>query len=397
MTGARGSGTPYLTLALVVAGTVLGLAGTDLVLPAVPSLPEALGGDAAQSQLVLAAYVTGVGVGLLVFGALGGRFDQRHLLIFGMAAFGVVSWLATLAPSLPELIGLRLVQGVFSAAAPVFAPGIIRALFDERGAIRAIGALGSIESLTPALAPIAGVALLAAGGWRASFSTLAVLAGLGALGLFALRHRIPHVEPKREGGGYGALLVKRPYLRHVGAHAMTLGGLLTFVFGAPAVIVNSMGGTLTDFIIMQVCGISTFIAAANGAEYFVTRFGGERIVMFGSVLSAIGGVAIAIYALAGGREPLWLVPLFIPMNFGLGLRGPPGFYAAIVAAEGDDARGSALLILAVMLATAFGTAVVAPMIETGLVPLALVAMAMSVLSPLLLTVLAPAPSAAPEA
>ena len=387
MAGARQGGTPILTLGLVIAGAVLGLAGTDLVLPAVPSLPDALGGDATQSQYVLATYVAGVGLGLLVFGALGGRFDQRWLLVLGVAGFGGVSLLVTGVTSMPALIALRFAQGVFAATAPVFAPGIIRALFDERGAIRAIGVLGSIESLTPALAPIAGVALLEAGGWRLSFTVLAALSAVAAVGLLLIRHRIPQVEHKRDGAGYGALLVKLPYLRHVGAHSMTLGALLTFVFGAPAVIVNSMGGTLTDFIIMQVCGISTFIVAANGAEFFVSRFGGERIVLFGSALSTLGIVAISIYALAGGTEPLWLVPLFIPMNFGLGLRGPPGFYAAIVNADGDDARGSALLILAVMLATALGTAVAAPMIEGGLVPLALVSLAMSVLSPVLLLTL----------
>ena len=355
-----------------------------------PGLPAALGGDASQSQFVLAAYVAGVGAGLLLFGALGDRFDSRALLVWGMIGFAVVSLLASLAASLPALIGLRGVQGVFSAAAPVFAPGIIRALFDERGAIRAIGALGSIESLTPALAPIAGVALLAAGGWRASFWTLSGLAAAAAAALFAIRHRIPRVARVHEGGGYRALLGKRAYLRHAASHALTLGALLTFVFGAPTVIVNGMGGTLTDFIVMQVCGISTFIAAANGAGFLVGRFGGERIVLLGSVLSALGAAAIAGYALAGGREPLWLVPLFVPMNLGLGLRGPPGFYLAIVAADGDDARGSALLILAVMLAAALGTAIVAPMIERGLLPLAIASVAMSVISPIVLVATAAA-------
>ena len=59
-----------LTLGLVVASTVLGLMGTDLVLPAVPRLPEALGTSASTAQLVLAAYVGGACAGLLVFGIL---------------------------------------------------------------------------------------------------------------------------------------------------------------------------------------------------------------------------------------------------------------------------------------------------------------------------------------
>ena len=57
-----------------------------------------------------------------------------------------------------------------------------------------------------------------AGGWQASFVTLAGLSALTALGLFAIRHRIPHVEPRREGGGYRALFFKRPYVRHTLAH-----------------------------------------------------------------------------------------------------------------------------------------------------------------------------------
>jgi DHA1 family bicyclomycin/chloramphenicol resistance-like MFS transporter len=62
---------PRLAFALIVAGTVLGLAGTNLVLPAVPSLPAALGGTLGQAQLVLAAFVAGSACGLLLFGERG--------------------------------------------------------------------------------------------------------------------------------------------------------------------------------------------------------------------------------------------------------------------------------------------------------------------------------------
>src|SRR3712207_2604551 len=73
---------PRMALALVVASTVLGLMGTDLVLPAVPSLSATLGGGPAEAQLVLAAYVGGTSVGRLVFGALGDRFAT--LIVFKM-------------------------------------------------------------------------------------------------------------------------------------------------------------------------------------------------------------------------------------------------------------------------------------------------------------------------
>src|SRR5688500_9037839 len=141
---------PVLALALVVTATVLGLMGTDLVLPAVPSLPETLGGDAASAQLVLAAYVGGTSVGLLAFGALGDRFATRSLFVGSLLLTGIVSFACAWAPGIGWLIVLRALQGAVASGPAVFAPAIARAMFDEARAVRAIGALGSIESLAPA-------------------------------------------------------------------------------------------------------------------------------------------------------------------------------------------------------------------------------------------------------
>lgn len=384
---ATGHTTRTLVLLLVISCTVLGLAGTDLVLPAVPGLPDVLGGSVGQSQLVLAAFVAGGGLGLLVFGALGARLDQRDLLIASMLAYALVSFAASRAGTLSQLIILRFVQGVVSSAAAVFAPGMIRVMFSERGAIRAIGALSSIESLTPALAPVLGVWLLHTFGWQASFNVLALFAAFAAAALLIVRQRIPNVHPPRSGAGFLPLLANGVFMRYALSQALTLGALLVFVFGAPAVITKTMGGTLGDFIVMQVSGITTFIIAANIAELLVDRFGAERMIMSGSLVSLAGIVAITVYAFAGGGQPWMLVPLFIPMNFGLGLRGPPGFFRAILAADGDDGRGSALVILFVLLIAALGTAAVAPFILAGLVPLALTSAALSALSVVVLLLL----------
>jgi len=298
-------------------------------------------------------------------------------LIASLLAFGAISGAAAIAPSLPALIALRLAQGAAGSAAAVFAPGILRASFDERGAVRAIGLLGSIESLTPALAPIAGVWILAAYGWTGSFSVIAAVA-LAAAGLiFLLRDRLPDPRAPRGGGGYVKLLANATYLRYALSQAFTLGGLLTFVFGAPAVLTGPLGGTLTDFIVMQVTGIVFFIIGANAAGPLASRFGAEPQILFGSALSAAGALAILAYGAAGGTDPLVVAAVFVPMNLGLGLRGPPGFFRAVVAAKGDDARGAALVILAILLTTAAGAALAAPFVTIGLTPLAAIAAGIS--------------------
>jgi MFS transporter, DHA1 family, multidrug resistance protein len=369
--------TPALAFALLIIGTTLGIAGTDLVLPAIPDLPDALGGSQAMAQLVLAAFVAGGCIGLVLYGELGARFDQRSLLVVSFVAYALISLACILAPSLPVLVSLRFGQGLTGSAAAVFAPGMIRAMFNEARAVRAIGLMGSVESLVPALAPVIGVWLLVAFGWKSSFILIGALS-LGVAALVALlRHRLPAPDPTRGAGGYLRLATSPVFLRYALSQAFTLGGLLIFVFGAPAMITKGLGGTLNDFIIMQVTGIALFIIGSNLAGRLADRFGAERMILSGTCLSASGLLALAAYGLIGGTYPLALAILFAPVNLGLGLRGPPGFYRAIVAANGDDARGAALVLVAILSTTAIGTAVAAPFVILGIAPLAGIAAAVS--------------------
>lgn len=383
----RRTAAPLLAFGLLVLGTILGLAGTDLVLPAVPSLPETLRGSQAMAQLVLAAFVAGGCIGLLAFGELGARIDQRNLLVISLAAYALVSFACMAAPSLSVLVGLRFLQGLTGSAAAVFAPGMIRAMFSEEKAVGALGFMASIESLIPALAPVLGVWLLLAFGWKSSFLALGILS-LGVAALVAmLRHRLPAPPSTRAPGSYLRHVINPVFLRYALSQAFTLAGLLIFVFGAPAMITKGLGGDLGDFIIMQVTGIAFFIAGSNFAGKLSARFEPEPMILFGSTMSAAGLAGILIYALLGGTAPLMLAALFVPVNLGLGFRGPPGFYRAVVAARGDDARGSALVLVAILSTTAAGTAIAAPFVTFGMVPLAAIGTAVSCASVLCLIAL----------
>lgn len=380
-----------LAFALLILGTTIGIAGTDLVLPAIPELPGILGGSQAVAQLVLATFVGGCCLGLILFGELGARFDQRALLIGSLLAYAAISLACVAAPSLPALVALRFLQGLTGAAAAVFAPGMIRAMFSENGAVRALGLMGSIESLVPALAPVLGVWLLMIGGWKSSFYLIGLLGLFVAALVTLLRHAIPALLPTRAAGSYLRHLRSPVYLRYALSQAFTLGSLLIFVFGAPAMITKGLGGELSDFIVMQVTGIVLFIIASNVAGHLVSRFGAERMILLGSLVSAAGVAGILVYGLLGGAHPLMLAAMFIPVNVGLGLRGPPGFYHAILAADGDDARGAAMVLVAILLVTALGTAAAAPFVTLGIAPLAAIAAAVSASSVICLLTMPPLP------
>ena len=354
---------------LLVAGTVVGLAGIDLILPAIPTLPETLGGSPTLAQFVIAAFVGGTAAGLLLFGYLGSTFPRQWLLFAALVLYAVTSLLAGFAESMANLILLRFAQGVVSAAPAVFAPAIIRRLFDETAATKVLGLFGSIESLVPALAPIVGLWLLNWGGWTTSFLLIAALAGLLALGIGTIGGIIPPARQAARSGSYLKLIRSTVFIRYSLSHACVLGGLLVFVFGAPAVIVRSLGGSLTDFIVMQVAGVSLFIVAANASGFLAERWGAEPLITFGTWLAALSAAALLVVGLFDlGTTALILS--FVPMNAGLGLRGPPGFLRAIMAGGGDDDRASSLLVLCITGVAAGGTALVAPILMYGLPALA---------------------------
>jgi DHA1 family bicyclomycin/chloramphenicol resistance-like MFS transporter len=371
---------------LIVGSTVIAIAGTDLVLPAVPQLPKVIGGDLAGAQLVLASFTAGAAVGLLLFGEIGARFDQRWVLVGSLMTYAIASWLCTLSGSLDELIALRFIQGIASSAAAVLAPGFLRGLYGDTGSVSALGALGSIESLVPAFAPLVGVWLLRFGGWRASFQLIALLALIVA-GIIAAWHRhLPKPASVRAPGGYARLLRDRTFLRYAVSHACTLGALLVFVFGAPTVMTAVLSGTLTDFIFMQCSGIACFVVASNLTGVLVRRFGAEKMIWWGTSTTLAGGLLMLTYALAGGHNLRVVTVIFLLLNTGLALRGPPGFHRAIVASR-DDARGAALTATAILLTVSAGTACIAPFITYGLVALALGASILGLAGVILLRVL----------
>ena len=363
-----------ITFALLVCGTVIGLAGIDLVLPAIPSLPSAITGTLERAQLVLATFAAGTAIGLLIFGELGARFDQGRLLIVALLLYATLSYMAAQSQSIDQLVAIRFFQGLTSSASAVFAPGMIRSMFGQRGALKAIGLMGSIEALTPAFAPVLGAWLLTLADWRASFFVTAVLAllltvAISFFGGSLLSARSLAKQQNQHRASYRSLLVNREFMRQALSHACTLGGLLIFVFGAPTVITTTMGGDLSTFVIMQLIGISLFVVSANLSDRLVSRFGSAALILTGSSLTAIGSLAIALFAVLGDGDPRWLWLLFAPVNLGLGLRGPPGFYQAVIATGDNDSRGAALLILFILGIAAIGTAVVAPFISQGLIPL----------------------------
>ncbi|EAA4823874.1 MFS transporter [Salmonella enterica subsp. enterica] len=364
------------------------IAGTDLVLPAIPQLIRVFHTTPEDTQRVLSAYVGGNACGLLLFGRLSDYFSRKKLLCSSLLIFSLASLGCAYAPCVPVLVAIRFFQGIASAAAPVFVPGFIRELFDERKAARAIGLLGSLQALVPAAAPLIGVLLLSYFDWSSSFKLLAILtvAAAGSVMIQKLPEKTGH---NRSSGSFTCLLQNPVYLRYALTHALTVGGMVTFVFGAPTVIMLTMHGTLTDFIIMQLTNIGGYILAANLSPGLAERYGAEKIIMTGTCLALLSAFALTGYGYLDGSGTGILAALFAPMGIAVGLRGPTGFFRGIVISGDNSARGAALIAFFTFAMMTLGSLLTAPFLTYGLVSLAAIVMGMHFFAALLLIVISP--------
>src|SRR5258706_5004371 len=169
---------PGLALLLLTLLLSLPTITTDLYLPALPTLTEALGSTTVGGQLTLGVLSLSYAFSQLASGPFADRFGRRPVLIFGLALYLVASICSIMATTMTWLVVTRAIQGISLAASVVSARAILRDLYDaEHGArvlARALTGLGVIA----VLGPVIGGATVALGSWRL---TLTVPAAFGAV------------------------------------------------------------------------------------------------------------------------------------------------------------------------------------------------------------------------
>ncbi|MDX2143937.1 MAG: MFS transporter [Rhodospirillaceae bacterium] len=359
---------PYLLSVPIALSCITAMLATDLYLPAVPDLYRTLGGAPSDGQYTLASCIAGFSAGQLFVGPLGDRYSKRKIMIVSLMIFAGASLLCALADTMGMLIALRGVQGFASAAGVALAPAMVRELGDDQTTVKLIGFINSIQAVVPALAPAAGVWLVAAYGWKATFFMISAAALLVAF-VFALMPSRPSPHPGKLDSPlvtYMKLLTSRRFIAYTLGHGFGIGALMTFIFAAPYLMTNLFGRDMDSFVWMQAFLIGSFIISSNLGAPFVKRVGMPTAIVCGSLVQLGGGLALlGLVALNPAPSTAMLVMAMIPVNVGLGLRAGATFASAMSHANGPPGSTGALMIFIVSLVMSIGTAIVAPFLHLG--------------------------------
>jgi len=294
--------------------------GIDMSLPALTSMGAALGVAPERAGLMMSLFMLGFAIAPLFYGPVSDRYGRKPVVVFACTLFAIAGIGCAFARSLPTLLVWRVVQGAGAGASMTIALAIVRDLFEGQAARTRLSYVAIATMIVPMIAPSAGAALLALGGWRAIH---AVLAGIGLLLLlamligFAESARLDpanRLVPSVIANNYLRVLTHPLCLGYILINAAAFGALFAYVSGSSLFLINVVGLGPGQFGLVFA---ATSLGIMAGA------------LTVGLALAVVTALALLLMTLVGWMPLAPVISLLIVGNFAFGLIAPNAMQGAM--------------------------------------------------------------------
>jgi DHA2 family multidrug resistance protein len=152
--------------ACVILAVIMQALDTTIANVALPYIQGSVSASADQINWVLTSYIVAAAIMTPPSGFLAAKFGRKRVLLAAIAGFVLASVLCGLAQSLPQIVGFRLLQGLFGASLVPLSQGILLDIYtlEERGSAMAL--FGVSVMVGPVLGPVIGGWLTDNMSWR---------------------------------------------------------------------------------------------------------------------------------------------------------------------------------------------------------------------------------------
>ena len=180
--------------ACVMLATVMNSLDTTIANVALPHMQGSVQASADQITWVLTSYIVAAAIMTPMTGWLAGRFGRKRVFMISIAGFTVASALCGAATSLAQIVGFRLLQGLFGAALIPLSQAVLMDIYapEEQGSAMAMWGMGAI--LGPIVGPALGGFLTDDFSWRWVFYINLPFGVLAFLGVSAFIHDHKHED-----------------------------------------------------------------------------------------------------------------------------------------------------------------------------------------------------------
>src|SRR3954452_4459908 len=155
-------GIPFAAIVLAMLPAVL---DQTILATALPTIAGDLG-SLADVSWVVTAYVVAAAATMPVWGKLGDRHGRKLLLEISLGVFVLASALCALAQDIPQLIGVRMIQGAAAGGLMTLAMAAVGDLVAPRERGRYQGYIAAVFATATVVGPMIGGLLVENASWR---------------------------------------------------------------------------------------------------------------------------------------------------------------------------------------------------------------------------------------
>jgi DHA1 family bicyclomycin/chloramphenicol resistance-like MFS transporter len=310
--------------------------GIDMSLPALAATGAALHVAPAQAGLMISLFMLGFAIAPLLYGPASDRYGRKPVVVFACLLFIVAGVGCALARSLLTLLVWRVIQGAGAGASMTIAFAIVRDLFEGQAARTKISYIAMATMVVPMIAPTAGAALLAVGGWRVIH---AVLAGVGALLLLAMLLGFGESATLDPANRLVPSVVARNYLRvlthpfclgYILVNAAAFGSLFAYVSGSPLFLINVVGLRPEQYgLVFAATSLGIMAGAFLNSRLNARGVSPDYPLAVGLVLAAASAMVLLAMTLADWMPLSVVISLLILGSLAFGLIAPNAMAGAM--------------------------------------------------------------------
>lgn len=293
----------------------------NMFLPSLPAMAAYFETDYAVMQLSVAVYLGFSAVLQIFIGPLSDRYGRRPIILWGLGIFLIATVGCIYAPTIEVFLAFRMMQAAI-ATSMVLSRAAVRDMYTQDQAASVIGYVTMGMAVVPMLSPALGGVLDEWLGWQSVFWALLLIGG--AIWVLAWADMGETALPSNKSltaqfSEYPELLRSPRFWGYALASGFSSGAFFAYLGGAP-------------FVGQEVFGMSPatlgFFFGAPAVGYFVgnfitgryaTRYGVNRMVLWGCFANAAGGTISLLIFIAGYGTPLSFFGMMTMIGLGNGL------------------------------------------------------------------------------
>ena len=308
---------------LVFLGIALSEMASDIYVPALPGITEALNTSEVLVKLTLSINLIGMAISSLLYGILSDCYGRKKVFFSGIALFTIASMLCYFSTDIVYLLTMRFIQGFGAGVAGVVGHALLKDLYSGIKYSQIVAKAGMVISLSPAIGPIIGGFIISEFSWQFVFIILFIIGLILLIMTIFFFKETLSVEQREQFHlskiftAYNTLLTNKTFVVMCMIEGVMFIWLWNEIANLPFLLINIMGVEVSHYGYFVSMNVLSYVVGTMINHHYLPKVEENNILRAGIILCIIPDCILLIMRLFIELNPIIIVLVWIPSLIGL--------------------------------------------------------------------------------